>query len=341
LEGEGDVPTYQDFSLFSAFSSDRFGGILDSAPDHVLSDDARHHDNSDAEFSKLDGVTSLLAPLEHVRVSPRQQSASGELLEGQGPNATQFSALLAQNARLESALQETQQHMSSMSQAMDRLNYEHSIIVQQLQQSWQFMHMQLYGQGGPAGPHAPVAAAGARGGVRGGGSKHADKHLQGEAAPQSEAVLQCPAGGSEGGGGEEVAEEIRRLKERLCTMEGRHKMVQGKVSQLDKLYGASSASWGRRIRIILQGEGQEQGLGVDSAKQDDIGGGSRGCESEGEGLVCVGGIRSGSVSSSHHCRRVGNTQRTCAERIAGDEAYDKEPDSVADDDGGVVDDSAS
>jgi hypothetical protein len=66
----------------------------------------------------------------------------------------------------------------------------------------------------------------------------------------------------------EVADEIRKLKERLCTVEGRQKVVQGKVSQLDKLYGSNSAAWGRHIKGLIQLQQGKQNEHLSSSEKD-------------------------------------------------------------------------
>lgn len=222
LDSEGDVPTYQDFSLFSAFSSsNRFGGILSANTDSADTETDTGPGNFDrSSHSTVGGVTML-----H---QAQQREEHG---------AAQYTALLAQNSRLESAVQQLQEHVMYLSQAMERLSYEHGVVVQQTQQSWQFMYAQLcaHGVSGVSSPPIQRVPAG----------KVGDKAVASSTAPAPSRKE------GEDGVEAEVAEELRRLKERLCTVEGRHKMVQGKVSQLDKLYGTTSAAWGRRIKSLL------------------------------------------------------------------------------------------
>lgn len=44
---------------------------------------------------------------------------------------------------------------------------------------------------------------------------------------------------------------VKRINERLSTLEGRQKSIQSKISQLDSLYGQSSSSWSKSIKKIL------------------------------------------------------------------------------------------
>jgi hypothetical protein len=45
---------------------------------------------------------------------------------------------------------------------------------------------------------------------------------------------------------------LKRVNERLSTLEGRQKTIQSKISQLDNLYGQSTQAWGKSIREILK-----------------------------------------------------------------------------------------
>jgi hypothetical protein len=44
---------------------------------------------------------------------------------------------------------------------------------------------------------------------------------------------------------------VKRINERLSTLEGRQKSIQSKISQLDILYGSSTSSWSKSIKKIL------------------------------------------------------------------------------------------
>lgn len=46
---------------------------------------------------------------------------------------------------------------------------------------------------------------------------------------------------------------IKKINERLSTLEGRQKIIQGKISQLDNLYGQTAQAWGKSIREMLKG----------------------------------------------------------------------------------------
>jgi hypothetical protein len=46
---------------------------------------------------------------------------------------------------------------------------------------------------------------------------------------------------------------IKRINERLSTLEGRQKIIQSKISQLDNLYGQTTQAWGRSIKEIVRG----------------------------------------------------------------------------------------
>jgi hypothetical protein len=55
---------------------------------------------------------------------------------------------------------------------------------------------------------------------------------------------------------ESTSSLLKRVNERLSTLEGRQKTIQSKISQLDNLYGQSTQSWGKSIREILKANKQ-------------------------------------------------------------------------------------
>lgn len=239
-EPDDKVPDYQDFSLFSAFSSDRFGGILGNHDHsgHSSSSGLLESEIGDAEdrLSSLDGGTKLL------RSPGMSYEDTGAVRRGNWSiSETDFKNLLDKNARLEEDVQNLHETVNNMAQAMERLQFEHCSIMQQLHQSWQFMHMQLYGQSG-CFPHI--------------GSQTGET-----VSSQTSDICSEDRPGNVKGSTDNNAEEIKKLKERLCTIEGRHKTVQGKVSQLDKIYGPTSAAWGKHIKALLQ---DEEGKGMTS-----------------------------------------------------------------------------
>ena len=237
--GDREVPVYQEFSLFSAFSSsDRFGGLLET--NNTSHSDNRNSLTSDTisnEFHDLHNSSNLVIGT---------YKEDDKVVETGPPTTAQYSALLEKNEQLEIAFQRLQDTVCDMSQAMDRLNYEHSLIVQQLQQSWQFIHMHLCYPGEKSYPNIHSTE----------GSLPTTPCASGPLAYTTEEDMSLTQTTGEQPNREtalvEITEDIRKLKERVCTVEGRHKMVQGKVSQLDKLYGTTSASWGRHIKEILQ-----------------------------------------------------------------------------------------
>lgn len=44
---------------------------------------------------------------------------------------------------------------------------------------------------------------------------------------------------------------IKRINERLSTLEGRQKIIQSKISQLDNLYGQTTQAWGKSIKEMI------------------------------------------------------------------------------------------
>lgn len=262
LEGEGDVPTYQSFSLFSAFSSSGdFGGILTSSPVHSPSPDHAnllHQRNALSPAERRDGGFSNIGdttPQFHEKVSEQHERKEADRGEStNSPSAAQFSALLTQNLRLESSVRQLQEHVIHLLHATERLNYDHSLIVHQMQHSWQYNYAQMQNQGQGFIYSSPVHRSPPGNDNESMSNKH-HKHPQ-QLSTASHPSLTAMAGTGQPGESRfatetEMRDEIRQLKERLCTVEGRHKVVQGKVSQLDKLYGTSAASWGRHIKNQL------------------------------------------------------------------------------------------
>jgi hypothetical protein len=78
--------------------------------------------------------------------------------------------------------------------------------------------------------------------------------------PQQQLHQQAPRASSSpttatASGEESSSNMIKRINERLSTLEGRQKIIQSKVSQLDNLYGQTTQAWGRSIKEIMRAGG--------------------------------------------------------------------------------------
>lgn len=211
---ENEVPDYQEFSLFSALSSvNRFGDFLSTSREV----------SCDAEKE----LSTNESGIDTEAFKERNQEA---FVRSFRSHDSSYDVLLKRNEQLECSIQRLEETIHGMSQQIERLNYEHGLMVQQLQQSWHFMHSQFYNQESIScrGYMEPktyfqrkdVDFAGAN------DAQHVHKDM-------------------------DIVVEIRKLNERLSTLEGRHKLIQGKVSQLDKIYGPTSTAWGKHIKGIL------------------------------------------------------------------------------------------
>ena len=140
------VPNYQEFSLFSAFSSRRFGEtILESSgvqqPQLAL-DDARDGISAESESGSGNELLSLRLQdarseengVEDESVEQGSPMSPASVKKGTGPiDVMSYRSLAEQNAHLTASVHQLQDIVFHMTSAMDRLNYDHCLVLQQLQ----------------------------------------------------------------------------------------------------------------------------------------------------------------------------------------------------------------